>query len=281
MLHCQRDRADVVTRTRALAGRIAALEPLLEEAIGELSYVRFHALTLTAGFSGACQALTSCYVIAQHLAPLSREAAHTATASLVGSYSSNVHILTDSPVASPETANQNRTLCEEIIDGLSTNSNEPPSQLLLSSEATKIFLELARLYGAMALLGAPPQRPAYRAIRNHQSLADWMPAGLNAAGAFIVVVAVEAFWVATAWPERDLSIVFVAVAVALLPPKGDAAYGSAIAFALGTSISTICAAVAAFALLPKLSSFSDLCVVIGLFLVPPAYNLASQCSRHC
>ena len=58
---------------------------------------------------------------------------------------------------------------------------------------------------------------------------DWAPAFINAGRAFVAIGAVELFWVVTAWPSGASAIVFVAIFVVLLSPKGDQAYIGALA----------------------------------------------------
>ena len=63
---------------------------------------------------------------------------------------------------------------------------------------------------------------------------DWLPALVNAARAFITLGVVELFWVVTAWPNGASAMLFAAILVLLLSPKGDLAFGGSIAFAIGT-----------------------------------------------
>ena len=93
---------------------------------------------------------------------------------------------------------------------------------------------------------------------------------------FVAIGAVELFWVATAWPNGASAIVFVAIVVLLLSPKGDLAYGGAIAFALGTAGGVVCAAIIKFAVLPALQTFPAFCAAIGLFLVPVGFAMAAE-----
>jgi hypothetical protein len=81
-------------------------------------------------------------------------------------------------------------------------------------------------------------------------------------------------WVATAWPNGASAIVFVAIVVLLVSPKGDLAYGGAIAFALGSAGSIFCAAIIKFAVLPGLETYPAFCVAMGLFLIPAGFAIA-------
>jgi uncharacterized membrane protein YccC len=68
--------------------------------------------------------------------------------------------------------------------------------------------------------------------------------------------------------------VFVAIVVVLLSPKGDLAYGGAIAFTLGSAGSILFAAIIKFAVLPGLETFPAFCAAIGLFLIPAGFSIA-------
>ena len=59
--------------------------------------------------------------------------------------------------------------------------------------------------------------------------------------------------------EGGLAIVFVAIVVLLLSPKGDLAYHGALAFALATTGSIISAGIMKFAVLPAFETFAGFC----------------------
>jgi uncharacterized membrane protein YccC len=60
----------------------------------------------------------------------------------------------------------------------------------------------------------------------------------------------------------------------LLSPRGDLAYGAAMAFALGTAGAVVCGAIVKFAVLPALQTFPAFCLAIGLILVPGGFAMA-------
>jgi uncharacterized membrane protein YccC len=67
---------------------------------------------------------------------------------------------------------------------------------------------------------------------------------------------------------------FAAIAVILLAPRADQAYGAAIGFIAGNSIAAILAAIIGFAVLPNHETFAALSLAIGLVLVPAGTGLA-------
>jgi uncharacterized membrane protein YccC len=62
--------------------------------------------------------------------------------------------------------------------------------------------------------------------------------------------------------------------VLLLSPKGDLAYGGAIAVMLGIAVCIVAAAIIKFAVLPAFETFPAFCLAIGLYLVPAGFALA-------
>jgi uncharacterized membrane protein YccC len=72
------------------------------------------------------------------------------------------------------------------------------------------------------------------------------------------------------------TIVFAAVVLLLLSPKGDLAFGGALAFAMGTAGAVVFAAAIKFAMLPALETFPAFCAALGLFLLPAGFGIAAS-----
>jgi uncharacterized membrane protein YccC len=155
-----------------------------------------------------------------------------------------------------------------------------PSLRLLADETAKVVAGMSRVLDGLALLVDAPDRSPAASRGFSLGAPDWLPAYISALRAFVAIGAVEFFWVATAWPNGGSAIVFAAVTVLLLSPRGDMAFGAAIAFALGTVGSVLCAAIIKFALLPALATFPAFCVAIGLILVPASFAMAWAQSRR-
>jgi uncharacterized membrane protein YccC len=137
-----------------------------------------------------------------------------------------------------------------------------------------VLAGLSRVLEALALLVDAPGEPPARKRGFRLSVPDWMPAVVNAARAFLAIGAIELFWVATAWPDGVEALVLVAIMLLLLSPRGDMAFGGAIAFALGTAGGFVAAAIMKFAVLPALQTFPAFCVAIGLFFIPVGFAIA-------
>ncbi len=168
-----------------------------------------------------------------------------------------------------------RGICEEGKRTLLALPAGTPSQRLLADQTAKLLAGLAQALDGLALLV-----DAGRPLRGHRrfrlSVPDWAPGLVNGGRAFVAMGAIELFWIVTAWPNGVSAIVFSAVALLLLSPKGDQAYAGAMAFALGVAGGVPAAAIIKFAVLPGLETFPAFCVALGLCLVPVGFVMAQS-----
>jgi uncharacterized membrane protein YccC len=266
---------DTQSDRRELLRRVIALEPAADQTLGESSHVRLHALTLETAVHGLLRALDGWRGVATHLSRLPDQGNRLGETilrripcelRLAGEPGTSGRWMSD-PVAP-------RRACEEALHLLLALPAGTPSLRLLADEAAKILAGLVDALDGLALLVDAPGRP----VRNHHGfrpgLSDWLPPLVNAARAFVAIVAVAVFWIATAWPNGASAIVFTAAAVLSLSPRGDVAYGGAIAVAIAVACALPCAAIMKFAMLPAFETFPALCGVLGLFLIPAGFAMA-------
>jgi uncharacterized membrane protein YccC len=261
---------------REFIRRIIALEPLIDQALGESSDLRDRLPTLQSAVHGLFRALDGWRGVASHLNRLPQDTLrHQAGIVLralprkllsTRKLSSSAHWTSD-PMAL-------RHACAEAVQNLHNFPADTPSLRLLTDETGRVLAGTSQMLDGLALLVDAPGRPP-PADRGFQlGVADWLPALINGARAFVAIGAVELFWVATAWPNGASAIIFVAIVILLLSPRGDLAYPGSIAFALGTVASVVCAAIVKFAVLPPLQTFPAFCAAIGLFLIPAGFAMA-------
>ena len=105
---------------------------------------------------------------------------------------------------------------------------------------------------------------------------DWLPALVNALRTFLTIGAVMLFWIVTAWPDGATAITFAAIGVILFAARADHAYDIAIGFMLGSILTVAVAATVKFAVLPNVQTYVGFSLVIGLVLVPVGAFLALQ-----
>jgi uncharacterized membrane protein YccC len=267
---------DTQAERREFVLRIIALDPMIDQALGESSHVRDQSAILQSAVHGLFKALEGWHGIATHLSPLpddlDRQGMETILQSIPPELQSAWQAGSPTPwMADPMAL---RRLCEEAVRALLALPAGTPSLQLLADEAVKVLTGMVHALDGLALLVDAPGRspPGHRGFR--LSVPDWLPALVNGVRAFLAIGAVELFWVATAWPNGASAIVFVAVVVLLLSPKGDLAFGTAIAFALGIGAAVVCAAIIKFAVLPALQTFPGFCGALGLFLIPAGFAIA-------
>jgi uncharacterized membrane protein YccC len=267
---------DTQTERSEFLRRVIALDPMIDQALGESSHVRCHTPTLQTAVCGLFSALGGWRAVAMHLKHLPDIVDRQAMEAILGNIPpglrstsesrSAVGLMTD-PIAQ-------RQMCAEAVQRLVAFPASTPSQRLLADEAAKVLAGISQaLKGVALLVDAPGQLPA----RDHSfrlSVPDWPSAFVNAARAFVAIVAIELFWLVTAWPDGASAIVLVAIMLLLLSPRGDLAYGGAIAFTLGVAGAFIAAAIIKFGVLPALQAFPAFCVAIGLFFIPVGFAIA-------
>jgi uncharacterized membrane protein YccC len=146
---------------------------------------------------------------------------------------------------------------------------------LLADQTAEVLVGISHALNGLALLVADPARPVSRS-RGVRSLRipDWLPALVNAGRAFVVIGAVELFWIVTAWPNGAGALIFAAIGVILFAPRADQAYAAAMSFMVGTGLTAAFAAIIAFAVLPGLETFAAFSLAIGLVLVPAGAGMA-------
>ena len=267
---------DTNAERREFARRVIALDPIIDQALGESSHMRYHSPNLQTAMYGLFGALDGWRGIATHLSRLPEAARRQGARIILRSLPAELRSIPEagSPVlwiADPLALHR---VCEGAVRTLIALPSDTPSLRLLADETAKLLAGMLHVLDGLALLVDAPHHPSPGARGFRLSEPDWLPAMINAARAFLAISAVELFWVATAWPNGGSAIVFVAVLVLLLSPKGDLAYGGSLAFALGTAGAVVCAAAIKFAMLPALQTFPAFCAALGLFLLPAGFAIA-------
>jgi uncharacterized membrane protein YccC len=265
---------DTKAERREFVRRVIALDPIIDQVIGESSHVRYHAPKLQTAIYGLFGALDGWRGVATHLGRLPEAARRQGARIILRSLPSELRSEAGSPVLWIADPLALRSVCEEAVRTLIVLPADTPSLRLLADETAKVLAGMLQVLDGLALLVDAPHHPSPGARGFRLSEPDWLPALINAARAFLAIGAVELFWVATAWPNGASAIVFVAVLVLLLSPKGDLAYGGSLAFALGIAGAVVCAAAIKFAVLPALQTFPAFCAALGLFFLPAGFAMA-------
>lgn len=265
---------------RELVRQVIALDPLMDQAIGESARLYHHSAILQAAVDGLFAALAAWRGIALRLARTRSGAAHAEAETVLRvlppefrsslAPSETTAWLTDPVVLQHRFGSAVRTL---VATPAST-----PSLRLLADQTAEVLAGFAAVLEALALLVSAPARPSSRGRSARIYVPDWLPSFINAGRAFVLIGAVELVWVATAWPNGGSAIVIVAIVVLLVSPKGELAYGGALVITLAVMASICAAAAVKFAVLPAIDTFPAFCLALGAFLMPVGIGLAQ--SRH-
>jgi uncharacterized membrane protein YccC len=261
---------------RELIRRVIALVPIIDEAIGESSRLRYHSPVLQRAVDGLFIALAGWRTVAAILArALDDRALQEADAVLRSAprelRSAPGHGEPTRWMADPIRLRRN---CEAAVRTLIALPAGTPSLRLLADQTAKVLAGISYALGGLALLVADPTRVRSRRHRYRLHVPDWLPALVNAGRAFVTIGAVAVFWIMTAWPNGASAITFAAIAVILFSPRAEQAYAAATGFMVGTALAAVFAAIIEFAVLPRLATFAGFSIVIGLYLVPTGALMA-------
>jgi uncharacterized membrane protein YccC len=260
---------EIADAQRSLVGRIAALDPAVDEALGEASDLRTRSPILHAATDGLFASLSALWISILHLEQLPEEDGRRKAALVREALPSELWLTSASDGATNWIADpsQMRRSFLAATRALVAMPNCDPSSRLLADEAARALLGLWRTLDASALLAGDPVR-RFRPRRWHADLPDWAPAALNGVRTFAAICAVEMFWILTAWPNGAEAIAFAAISVILFTLRGDRAYSTSVSFMVGACLSAALAAIVKFAVLPGVEGFWGFSLAIGVVLAP-------------
>ena len=267
------------TIRRELLRRVIALDPAVDEALGESAELRYHSPVLQNALDGLVRAITGWRTAAVVLARSRRERARQEAGALLAEVPALLRTRPGEDEAARWMAHPARLLqvCNATVQRFASLPASTPSLRLLADQTAEALAGIAQALVALALLVADPARPVGR-IRGRRLLRipDWLPPLTNAGRAFVVIVVAELFWIITAWPGGANAITFAAIIVILFAPRAEQAYAIAIGFMIGSVLTVIIVATLLFAGLPNIETFAGFALMIGLVLVPVGTVLALQ-----
>ena len=256
---------------RELIRRVIALDPVIDEAFGESSQLRYHSPVLERAADGLLAALAGWRAAAVLLARSPRERARQEADVVLERVPAELRLEPEQDQATRWMADPTGLLraCDVAVRRLVALPAGTPSLRLLADQTAEVLTAISHALNGMALLVADPARPVSRSRGlRHLRIPDWLPSLVNAGRAFVVIGAAELFWIVTEWPNGAGAITFAAIGVILFAPRADYAYTAAFGFAVGTMIAAVAAAIIEFAVLPNLETFAAFSLAIGLWLVP-------------
>jgi uncharacterized membrane protein YccC len=257
--------------------KVIALDPVIDEVIGESSQLRYHSPVLQRAVYGLFDALGSWRIAAVLLSRLPDEQASPEARDVLACVPAEFRVAAGQGETTPWITSPTslRQTCDSTIRTLTSLPAATPSLRLLADQAAVLFLGVSRALDALALLTADPARTVarHRGMRRLH-IPDWLPSLINAGRAFVTICAVEILWIVTQWPSGAAAITWAAVGVILLAPRADQAYTAALGFMMGTVLGAVLAAIIAFAVLPEVQTFVAFSLAIGAVLVPAGAGIA-------
>jgi uncharacterized membrane protein YccC len=247
---------------RALIGRVIALDPTIDEALGEPSHMRHHGGDLRAVLEALFRALSAWRGIANHLGAMPAQRRAELVPVLLPSIS---------PVADRVWLNDPAAIRELCATG-SRRTEKMTAPDISSRVLVNGLVQILRAFetvasGLLVVTTSSTKRSSRSSAGVH--VPDPLPGMLDALRIVLAVGAVELFWVATAWPHAPTMIIFTAMGVILFGRQADAAYSSALEFAIGCVLATIVANIMLLAILPAIhGGFFALSLALAAVLLP-------------
>jgi uncharacterized membrane protein YccC len=268
--------SDTQAMRRALTRAVTALDPVIDQAVGESAQLRHHSPTLQGAVDGLFAALAGWRAVAVHLTHLPHDQARSEADVVLRSLPQELRAAPAQGEPTRWIANPSglRRSCDAAMRALIARPAETPSLRLLADQTAVVLAGVARALDGLALLVGDPARSSLRRRSVRLSVPDWLPSLVNAGRAFVTIGAVALFWIVTAWPSGAFAITFAAIGVILLAPRADQAYAVAMSFMVGTGLGTALAAIVEFAVLPGVETFAGFSLAIGLVLVPAGALMA-------
>jgi len=266
------------TTRRELVRRVIALDPVIDEALGESSELRYHSPVLQNALDGLVTAVAAWRTAAVLLVRLQEDRARQEAGAALAQVPEEFRTRQQQDEARSWLADPTRRLraCNAAIRRLIALRARTPSLRLLADQTAEALAGIAQALGALALLVADPARAFAPSRGRRLRIPDWLPPLVNAGRAFVVIGAAELFWIVTVWPSGANAITFAAIIVILFAPRADQAYTTAIGFMIGSILTVAITATLKFAVLPNVETFAVFSLIIGLVLVPVGTVLAVQ-----
>jgi uncharacterized membrane protein YccC len=269
------DFADTQPVRRELIRRVIALDPVIDEAFGESSQLRYHSPVLQTAVDGLFAALAGWRAVAVHLVSRSAGPVPQAADAVLRAMPEELQSVPGDGEAARWTADPIGLTrrCEAAVRQLKALPGSAPSLRLLADQTAEVLAGISQALNGIALLVDDPARSIPRhSVRVR--VPDWLPPLVNAGRALFMIGAAELFWILTQWPNGAGAITFVAIGVILFAPRADQAYATVKGFMIGTSLAAVFAAVIGFAVLPNRETFPAFALAIGLVLVPAGAGMA-------
>jgi uncharacterized membrane protein YccC len=237
---------------RDLIRRVTALDPAIDEALGESSDLRPRSPALEAAAGGLFAALSGWRTAAIHLEFLRTDHVRMEACVVLENIPPELRYVPAQERAASWTIDPSsgRKACVVTVRTLTSLATDTPSLRLLADSAAEALIGVGRALDGLLVL-IDPARYVAEPRSAWFSVPHLLPALVNALRVFVTIAAVV-----TAWPNGAQAIVFAAIAIIVFSPKADQAYTTTMSFMIGASLAAALAAIVKFAVLPGLTTFA-------------------------
>ena len=255
---------------RELLRRVVALDPVIDEAIGESAWVRYHSPIIQMTMDGLFAALASWRIMATHLMRIPDDQAHAEVDAVLRRFPKALRAapLLGEPARWMEHPIRLHRACGEAIRALRALPTRTPSLRLMADQAVEVLAGVSHALIVLGLLVDDPARPPLLRGGIRLRVPDLLPPCINAIRAFVTIAVVELIWIVTAWPNGAEVIAFATIGVIFFAAKAEQAYAIAKSYLIGIMVTAALAAIVNFAVLPGLTGFTGFSIALGLVLVP-------------
>jgi hypothetical protein len=224
---------------RDLVRRVIALDPVIDEALGEDSDLRRHSPVLQAAVGGLFAALSGWRTAALHLELLPSDQGRREADIIFENIPQELRSVPAQGVRTSWMVDPSgvRRACAARVRTLTGLPAHTPSLRLLADRTAEALIGIRRALDGLLLLVDPARNIPLRRSAGF-SVPDLLPALVNAVRVFVTIGAAELFWIATAWPNGAQAITYATIAVILFSPRGDQAYATTMSFMVGTGLIT-------------------------------------------
>lgn len=255
---------------RDLIRRAIALDPVIDEAIGESSDLRYRSRVLQAATEGLFAALSGWRTVANHLELLPNDEGGQQAKIILRNIPQELGFAPrrrDPEIWTTQPSHLRRA-CLAAVRSLVALPARTPSLRLLADRTAEALLGISVALNGLTLLVENQTQAVRRDRIARLHVPDWLPPVVNAVRVFVTISAVELFWIVTGWPNGASAIIFAAIAVILFSPKADQAYAVTMSAVIGNILGAVLAAIVKFAVLPGTETFVGFSLAIALVLVP-------------
>jgi hypothetical protein len=201
--------------------RVIALDPVIDETLGESPRIRCHSPVLQRAVDGLFAALAGWRAVANHLARLPCEQRRAEAAVILRAVPAELLSLLEQSDPTRGTADPTglHRIYEAGVRRLIAFPAGTPALRMLADKTAEALAGLSHALNGLALLVADPARPVFRQRGVFRlRVPDWLPAAVNAGRAFVTIGAVALFWIVSAWPGGAVAITWAAISVILFAP---------------------------------------------------------------